>query len=141
MTADASTERPRTNDYCFSSLLLLREENWSAIHPSDVDAVRQAYPRGWQLLCFRYRGRDGDYDVLDDGERSVRVRGAVVVPVPRPRYEHGQRVYAPRKQAHGVVRRVLWNWERKQPYYVLDVNGRQSGFRYYDADLEPPKAG
>jgi hypothetical protein len=112
-----------------------------SVHPSDSEVVRQAYPGGWQLLCFQYRGRDGDYDVLDDGERSVRVRDAVVVPIPEPRYKHGQRVYAVRKHADGVVRRVVWNLNRKQPYYILDVNGRRSGFWYYDSDLQPAKAG
>src|SRR2546429_626117 len=97
-----------------------------------------ASPFQSDLLKARQTGR-GDYDVLDDGERSVRVRDAVVVPIPEPRYKHGQRVYAARKHADGVVRRVVWNWKRKQPYYILDVDGRRSGFWYYDSDLEPAK--
>jgi len=140
MPEDGSTARPLANAYCFSSLLLLREEDWERVHPSDVETVRQAYPGGWQLLCFRYRGREGAYDVLDDGERSIRVRDAVVKPVPEPQYKHAQRVYAVRKQAHGVVRRIVWNWKREEPYYLLDVNGKPSGFWYYDGDLEPERA-
>jgi hypothetical protein len=119
--------------------LFVREGDWFLVHPDDVDTVRQKYSLGWQLCCFRYCGREGDYDVLDDGEQLIRVCDALIEPIPAPRYKHGQRVYASRKQAHGVVRVINWHFNRKEPYYGLEVNGRRSGFWYFDGDLEPEK--
>jgi hypothetical protein len=128
---------PRHICYCFSSKLLLYPQDWADIHPDDREAVRLHYPHGWQFVCFQYLGRDGDYDVLGDGMRRVRVRDAWVEPVPAPSYGDGQRVHAKRKQTDGVVRRIVWHLKRERFYYLLEVNGRASGFWYFDGDLEP----
>ena len=68
--------------YCYSSLLLFTEDDFANVHPDDLSAVRANYPRGWQLLCFRYGGRHSVHDVLDDGEVSFRVQNAVIEPIP-----------------------------------------------------------
>jgi hypothetical protein len=136
MTHDG-TASPQHVRYCFSSKLLLREEDWADVHPDDRAAVRFSYPRGWQLVCFRCLGRDGDYHALGDGLLRIRVRDAVVKPVPTPRYAHGQRVHAKRRQTDGVVRRILWHLKRGKPYYLLEINARESGFRYFECDLDP----
>ena len=73
-------------DHCFSSLLLFTEQDAACVHPDDLPAVRARYPHGWQLLCFRYGGQDHGYDVLYDGELRARVRGAVIRPIPAPRF-------------------------------------------------------
>jgi hypothetical protein len=36
-----------------------------------------------------------------------------------------------------VVRRILWHLKRGKPYYLLEINARESGFRYFECDLDP----
>lgn len=85
---------PRAGGWCFSSLLLFTHEDLRCVHPDDLPSVREKYPLGWQLLCFRYDGRQAEYDVLDDGELRARVRGAYIEPIPAPRFRRGERVFA-----------------------------------------------
>lgn len=125
-------------DHCFSSLLLLTEQDAACVHPDDLSAVRASYPHGCQLLCFRYGGQDGGYDVLDDDQLRVRVRGAVIRPIPAPRFRRGDQAFAHPKQAVGVVRQVVWHLERECVYYLLEFDGRQSGRWYFESDLAVP---
>jgi hypothetical protein len=124
--------------WCFSSLLLFTEEDFWRVYPDDLAAVRQKYPHGWQLLCFRYGGQHAGYDVLDDGELRVRVRGAVIEPIPSPRFQPGDQVFAEPKQAVGVVRWVQWHLKRKQVYYSLAFGEQPSGRWYFEIELRLP---
>ncbi len=123
---------------CFSSLLLLDDQARSRIHPDDLPAVCQRYQHGWPLLCFRYGGQESGYEVLDDGQIRVRVRGAVVEPIPAPLFRRGDRVFAHPKQSVGVVREVVWHLKRGCVYYSLEFDGRRSGRWYFDSDLALP---
>ncbi len=124
--------------HCFSSLLLLTAEDASCVHPDDLSAVRARYPGGWQLLCFRYRGRDGEHHFLDDGKLRARGRGAVIHPIPAPRYQQGDVVFARPKRSIGVVRQAVWHLNRACVYYLLEFDGRQSGRWYFESDLALP---
>jgi len=131
---------PQEGDYCFSSLLLLNDQDFKHVHPADVYAVRANYPHGWQLLCFRYGGRQDGYDVLDDGNMPIRVRGAFIAKIPEPVFKRGQSVFAHRKQQVGIIRVIVWHYTRQQVYYRVEFAGRLSGFWYFNEDLEAVNA-
>jgi hypothetical protein len=127
----------REGNWCFSSLLLLTEEDCQRVHPGDLSAIRSKYPQGWQLQCFRYGGQLGGYEILDDGELQMRVRGAVIQPIPDPQFRRGDRVFADFKQAFGIVREVFWHFKQQRVYYSLEFAGELSGRRYFENELGP----
>jgi hypothetical protein len=127
---------PPAGTWCFSSQLLWTDEDYLRIHPDDFPAVRQRYPHGWQLLCVRYGGKHAEWDVLEDGEFLMRVRGAVIRPIPEPRYRPGDQVFALPKQAIGIVDKIIWHLKRKQVYYLLTFNGKPSGRWYFETEIQ-----
>jgi hypothetical protein len=133
--AEESMKTLKTGGYCFSSLLLLSEQDAERVHPDDLPAVRRKYPHGWSLLCFRYGGRQHEYDVLDDGELQMWVKNAVIRPIPTPKFNRNERVFAHPNSAVGIVREVIWHLKRECVYYVLEFNGRRSGRWYFESDL------
>lgn len=74
----------------------------------------------------------------DDGEIRVRVRGAVIRPIPTPQFWRGDPAFARPKQAVGVVRQVFWHLKRGCVYYSLEFDGRRSGRWYFESDLVVP---
>ena len=143
MTAATSHEPaagPREGGWCYSSLLLLTDEDLRCVYPDDLPAARQKYPGGWQLQCFQYAGRQGGYHVLDDGELRMRVREAIIQPIPAPRFRRGDRVFAYPKQVVGVVRQVSWHLKRGQVYYSLIFGTQPSGRWYFESDLDSPSS-
>jgi hypothetical protein len=135
--AGTASQELREGNWCFSSLLLLTDDDCQRVHPDDLSALRSRYPQGWQLLCFRYGGQRGGYDVLEDGEWRMRVAGAVIEPIPDPQYHRGDRVFAEFKQAIGTVRDVVWHLKHQRVYYALEFAGELSGRWHFENELRP----
>ncbi|WP_224242912.1 DUF6960 family protein [Hyalangium gracile] len=104
------------------------------VHPDDFDALDRLIPYG-KLL--RVAGVDGQYCVLEYGEKVFRVDPQRFMPKPAPRFRIGQSV-ATRgaDEKHGVVVDVFWHFNRGEPYYFVRFGNKVSSKRYWGEDLE-----
>ncbi|WP_027710501.1 hypothetical protein [Zooshikella ganghwensis] len=125
--------------YCYSSLLLAHEDAKSSIHPDDLQKIEHAFPSGWQLKCFEHCGFDGAYNILATNEICFRVKDAVIEEVEAPNFFYGDEVFVVRKNMNGKVLRVFWHYMKHEPYYVIECGGVESGYRYFNKDLERAK--
>ncbi|PML75726.1 hypothetical protein BCT69_06225 [Enterovibrio norvegicus] len=122
-------------NYCFSSLLILNDEDLENIHPSDQGSVKFHYPSGWQRRCFEYLGSINGYEYLRDGEITIRVKNAYVEHVSEPKFKVGEIVLVNRKGENGVIEKMHWHTNKIRPIYTVSVKGVLSGYQYFDDDL------
>ncbi|WP_163832159.1 hypothetical protein [Spartinivicinus ruber] len=122
--------------YCYSSLLILNEDDIANIHPSDRELVSKQYTSGWQRCCFEYLGESEGYKILKDGENILRVKEAYIEEVPAPGFKVGEVVFLPRKKVNGVIKKIHWHIKKCMPIYTIVVNGKVSGYQYFDTDIE-----
>ena len=125
--------------YCYSSLLFIHDNAKGCVHPDDLQMVESAFPSGWQLKCFEYIGVEEGFDLLSTNDIRFRVKGAVVTEIKSPQYFYGDEVYIIRKNMNGKVLRVFWHLKRNEPHYVIECGGVESGYRYFNADLQYAK--
>lgn len=122
--------------YCFSSYLITKTGDMNNIHPADRIAVQQNYCNGWQRRCFEYLGIENGYSKLKDGENTIRVKEAYMEEINEPKFKVGESVYVPRKKSNGEVKRIHYHMKKSKPIYTIVVSGAESGYQYFDEDLE-----
>ena len=127
--------------YCYSSLLFTHRDAKKYIHPEDLRQVEHTFPLGWQLQCFEHLGVESGFDILATYEIRFRVKNAVVTEIDHPKYFYGDEVFVIRKNMKGKVLMVYWHYKRNEPYYVIECAGVESGYRYFNKDLEDANAG
>ena len=110
------------------------EHGQHLIHPEDIDAFRTIRP---QARVFRRVCEDGGYLTIQFGERRFRVKPELFRPVPPPRYQIGDRVSVGSHPANEVatVCDVFWHFKDERPYYLVQMNGKPSGKRYWEEEL------
>lgn len=64
------------------------------------------------------------------------MKDAVVTEIKEPKYFYGDEVFVFRKNTNGRVLRVYWHYKRNEPYYVIQCGGVESGYRYFNSDIE-----
>ncbi len=125
--------------YCYSSLLFAHEDARICVHPDDHQMVKSAYPSGWRLKCFEYCGVEEGYDLLSTNDIHFRVKDAVVTEIKCLQYFYGEEVFVIRKNMNGKVVGVFWHLKRNEPHYVIECGGVESGYRYFNTDLQRAK--
>ena len=123
-------------NFCFSSYLILEEKGFDNFHPEDVKCVKDSlYHKGWQLLCFQYLGKDKDFSILSDGSFRFRVKNAFIGFINEPKYFNGDNVFVKRKNSNGKVDVTCWHQKKKEPYYLVSINGKRSKYQYFKEDI------
>lgn len=122
--------------YCFSSLLIIDENDINHVHPADREVVISKFKSGWQRRCFEYLGQHDDYDVLKDGNLRIRVMNAFIEEVPEPKLKVDEVVYVKRRDKNGSIIRIHWHLNKAKPIYAISINDEESGYQYFDEHLD-----
>lgn len=105
------------------------------IHPEDLSAFRDLKPNG---RLFANLGIDGDYMVLQHAEKLFRVKPSLAKFVPAPAFSYGAavRVINGDEIRLAVVREIIWHFQRNEPFFLLEVEGKASSRRFWSSELE-----
>jgi hypothetical protein len=103
------------------------------VHPDDREALTRLRPHG------RLMAHVGDVDgylVVAEGDARFRIRPALWIPCSAPSFVPGQPVHIlAQPERAAVVAEVWWHSRDARPFYFLNVGGRRSSRRYFDAEL------
>lgn len=78
---------------------------------------------------------DGQYIVLSYDNQTFRIRPDRYRVLSTPKYKIGSLVTDTVLSRQGIIRDILWHYEREREYYLLTVNGRKSKRWYWSEEL------
>lgn len=110
------------------------EHGVSCIHPDDLNDFKDLKPNGKLFKCL---GADGDFVILEHTGRSYRVKPSLAKAMPAPAFAYGDmvQVTSSGEERHGVVREIMWHFQRNEPYFLLEIEGKASSRRYWSGEL------
>jgi hypothetical protein len=110
------------------------EHGVSCVHPDDLDDFKALKPNGRLFRCI---GSDENFLVLEHAGKQYRVTPSLAKPVPDPAFGYGDavRVTSGGAERRAVVREIMWHFQRNQPYFLLEVEGKTSSRRYWSDEL------
>ena len=89
-------------------------------------------PNGKVFQCI---SSDGEMIILKYGEKIFEVNSKFYKRVREPLYKVGDKVDIIEKSLLGKIIDVNWHIKDDVPFYLVEVDGKKSGKRYKDCDL------
>lgn len=77
-----------------------------------------------------------DMITLKYGEKIFRVKSELYRTVREPLYKVGDRVEIISKSLAGRIIDINWHVKENSPFYLLKIEGKKSGKRYWECDLK-----
>jgi hypothetical protein len=110
------------------------EHGASCIHPDDFNDFKDLKPNG---KLFRCLGTDEDFVIVERAGRSYRVKPSLAKAIPSPAFTYGDavRVTSGGEERRGIVRELMWHFQRNEPYFLLEIEGKTSSRRYWTSEL------
>ena len=90
-------------------------------------------PNGKVFECI---SEQGDTITLKYGEQVFRVKAMLYKMIPKPLYKVGDIVEIIDKATEGKILDVNWHIKDNEPFYFIEVNGKESGKGYKDCDIK-----
>jgi phosphoribosyl-ATP pyrophosphohydrolase len=100
------------------------------IHPADrLPDMPDDYPYSGVM---KHIGDNGEYFVLANGQKTIRVKSSVCRPIPTPEFDYGDFVRAfDKTERYGIVTSIDWHYKYKCHAYWLTINGKWYKKRYF----------
>jgi hypothetical protein len=111
------------------------EDGMDCIRPDDLNDIRHLRPNGKLFKCL---GTNGDFAILQHNVRSYRVKPKQLAKtIPVPAFEYGDVVLAMSggEQRRGVIREIMWHFQRNEPFFLLAISGKAISRRYWASEL------
>lgn len=111
------------------------EHGNSLVHPDDLDTLRNLAPNG---KVFQLVAEDGDFIKLRYADKYIRVKPSLFKQVPTPAFQFDEPVsfLKDQKNVTGKITDISWHFQKAQPIFLLEANGKRPTKQYYAADLK-----
>lgn len=104
------------------------------VYPDDLDAFTKIQPYGKVFHCVDEK--EG-YLTLEYMDVAYRVKPGLYHVVPKPMFLIGDEVREMARPDHiGTVYHIEWHYNKEEPMYFLEIDGRKKSHRYFVNELE-----
>jgi hypothetical protein len=117
-----------------------REHGSQLIYPEDLNSFERLQPNSKVFLCEQ---DEGEYLVLRYDRERFRVKRALFKPVGSPKVGFGEKVWVRKEKRviEGKVSDIIWHFQREEPMYFLELEGKKAKKQYWAADFLPEARG
>lgn len=111
------------------------ESGMGLVHPDDRETFRREAHNCKVFACVA----EGDYYTVWY-HQYYRVKPELFRPVPKPKFEFGQKVTWAGAEKAAVVTDILWHLSKQEHYYFLSIGGKKKTRRFYESELSDASA-
>lgn len=98
-----------------------------------LEEFNSIHPHGKVFHCLE---EEENMLTIEYGKSNFKIDAQLYREVEEPTYKVGDLVEITEKSAVGRVADIFWHIKNDAPYYILEIQGRKSGRRYWDAELK-----